>query len=46
MVEYFKKHDILYDEIVDDKPIATHIIDDTAIEYNNNWKQIVGRLTK
>jgi hypothetical protein len=45
MVENFlKSHDIVFDEIVDGKdgkPNADFYIDDKAIKFNNNWKDIV-----
>jgi hypothetical protein len=43
--DYLKKYDIPFDEVLEyDKPIADFYIDDSGIEYKNNWKEITDRI--
>jgi len=48
MIEFLDKHEIPYDEIITDsnKPIATFYIDDRAIEYNNDWNEVIDKIKK
>ena len=47
MEEYLDKHEIPYDIVLmNDKIPATYYIDDRAIEFKNNWKEIIGRIKK
>lgn len=47
IAEWMKKHGIPYDEIlIVEKPIAHYYIDDSAIRFEDNWKQIVKRIKK
>ena len=43
MVDFLKKHDIYYDKISqtsEGKHIAEYYIDDRAITFKNNWKEL------
>ena len=44
--EWLKKHDVyhLVQEITHEKPRAEYYIDDKAIEFKNNWKEILERI--
>lgn len=44
MKEYMAEHDIPYHEIVYDKPLFDIVIDDRAINCNNNWPEIKNKL--
>jgi predicted metallo-beta-lactamase superfamily hydrolase len=40
MTDYLKKHFIPYDSVYKEKPNYDIVIDDKAIGFNNNWKEI------
>ena len=46
--EWLSSHGVLecVDEITHEKPRAQHYIDDKAIEFTNNWKEVLERLSK
>ena len=45
MEEYLKDNDIPFDEIIEfSKPVADYYIDDRAIEFKDNWGEIVKRI--
>ena len=46
--EWLIKHEVrhLVQEITHEKPRAEHYIDDKAIEFKNNWKEIVERISE
>src|SRR5210317_1219654 len=40
--EYLKEHEIPYDIVLkSDKPVARFYIDDRAIEYRGDWKEVI-----
>ena len=43
--DWMKFYGIPYDEITNIKPQADYYIDDKAIRFNNNWKEII-KITK
>ena len=45
-VDWLKKNDIRYHQLVMGKPIGDVWIDDRAISYKNNWDDIFNQLTK
>lgn len=47
MIEFLDTHGVYYDRIVDvceGKPYADFYIDDKAINFNNNWDEILDKL--
>ncbi len=44
--EWLEKHDVMQyvDDITHEKPRAEHYIDDKAIKFENNWREILGGL--
>jgi hypothetical protein len=46
--EWLVKHDVMQyiDEITHEKPRATYYIDDKAIEFKDNWSEVLARLSK
>ena len=44
--EWLEKHNVMQyvDDITHEKPRAEYYIDDKAIKFENNWKEILGEL--
>ena len=40
ITEWFQRHGIKYDELIFGKPLADVYIDDRAMVYDNNWKEL------
>jgi len=45
-VDWLKKHEVVYDQLVFGKPPARYYIDDRAIPFDGNWQRVSERLMK
>jgi len=47
MEQYLDEHEIPYDKVLNkDKPLALWYIDDRAIEFRDNWDDVVRKITE